>query len=222
MQLPRGTFRTLKREISLDALTDELKKERFTGYCTISRDSSEIVMVFRNGSLLLARYDDMEGNAAWDRIKGLGSDMVDAVLSNLSDMQVELALEFNSNARIQRLTPRGVRAPVPPVRRTETQQADISSERVIPTTNEPRRSERKPPSPIYEKEVVETNIPSKSDASPSVSSDEEYSGIYQELEALDSMDIDSMTQKIRNNCMVMIEKLHLEHLIETKKERGGR
>ena len=31
---------------------------------------------------------------------------------------------------------------------------------------------------------------------------------------LDDMNLDEMTKKIRENCMVTVEKLHLEHLIQ--------
>lgn len=210
------------RGIRLDEMADELKKDQFTGYCTISRDKSEIVMVFRKGALLLARYDAMEGDAAWDRIGSLGNDTVDAVLSNLSDMQVELALEFNSNARIKRSPSREHRTPAPPARKVRVAEPDISRERVVPVQNERRRPEEiPPPPPIREKETLEKSTSSKPEQSASVPPGEDYSGLYKELDALDSMDIESMTQKIRNNCMVMIEKLNLEHLIETKKGRGG-
>ncbi|HPX73551.1 MAG TPA: hypothetical protein PLV96_06775 [Methanoregulaceae archaeon] len=241
MQLPRGTFRTLKRGISLDDLADELKNERFSGSCTITRDKSEIVMVFRNGSLILASYGDMEGNAAWERIQSTGTDPVDAALSSLTEAQLGLALEFNSNARIQRITPQERRAPVNPLKSVETKKPDMTSDKDIRHINTQRRREEKPPSLIHEKEVNGKNIPPKShnipqkkevaitekvaeetDTSIPKSPDEEQSSSCQGLEALDSMDIESMTQKIRNNCIVMIEKLHLEHLIETKKGQGGR
>ncbi|KQC07342.1 MAG: hypothetical protein APR55_04080 [Methanolinea sp. SDB] len=241
MQLPRGTFRTLKRGISLDELAYELKNERFSGSCTITRDKSEIVMVFRNGSLILARYDDMEGNAAWERIKGIGTDMVDAALSSLSEAQLGLALEFNSNARIQRATLQERRASVIPLKSVETKKPDITTDKGIPTSNTQKSRQEKPPSLTYEKEVIRKNIPPKSDTIPHQkeivitekipeetdasipnSPGEEQSSSCQGLDALDSMDIETMTQKIRNNCIVMIEKLHLEHLIETKKGQGGR
>lgn len=241
MQLPRGTFRTLKRGISLEELADELKNERFSGSCTITRDKCEIVMVFRNGSLILARYDDREGNAAWERIKGIGTDTVDAALSSLTEAQLGLALEFNSNARIQRGTLRERQEPVISLKSVETKKADITADKGIPTSNTQRSRQEKPPSLTYEKEVIRKNIPPKSDNIPQKKEvaitekipeetdasipelpGEEQSSSCQGLEALDSMDIESMTQKIRNNCIVMIEKLHLEHLIETKKGEGGR
>ncbi len=38
--------------------------------------------------------------------------------------------------------------------------------------------------------------------------------VDRDLQALDAMDLDTMSQKIRMNCKQMIEKLHLEHLID--------
>ncbi len=38
--------------------------------------------------------------------------------------------------------------------------------------------------------------------------------IERDLEALDNMDIDEMTKKIRENCKVTIEQMDLDHLIE--------
>jgi hypothetical protein len=39
-----------------------------------------------------------------------------------------------------------------------------------------------------------------------------------DLNALDSMDLNTMSNKIRENCKIMVEKLHLEHLIEQKND----
>lgn len=232
MQLPRGTFQAIKREISLNDLTNELKKDQFTGYCTFSRNNSDIIMVFRNGSLLLASYDDLEGGTALNRIIDLGNDRFDAVLSSLSDMQVKLALEFNSNARVRKTPAHREHAPVPPVPPvhpgTHEKAARVAPggprHRDIPEVKKPEITEdlQLPPENggVAAAANIQEDSPARSDQTD-IASEDEYSSLYKELEALDSMDIDSMTQKIRNNCLVMIEKLHLEHLIEPKKRRRG-
>jgi len=43
-------------------------------------------------------------------------------------------------------------------------------------------------------------------------------GFLRELAALDAMDLQSMTEKIRNNCRVIIQGLHLEHLLDQRAE----
>ena len=41
-----------------------------------------------------------------------------------------------------------------------------------------------------------------------------------DLDALDALDIQTMTEKFRANCRQMIEKLELEHLLEKNTRKG--
>ncbi|HUU75042.1 MAG TPA: hypothetical protein VMW63_03020 [Methanoregulaceae archaeon] len=224
MQLPRGTFRTLKRGISLNSLADELRKERFTGYCTISYLDKKIILVFRNGTILLAGYDAMVGDAAWDQIVTLDvKDIVDAALSSLSEVQVDLALEFNTNARILQDP---VTVTSSPLSKSKKEIQNVHHE--APKAVDARSIEREgvvagvnPGQSGVESSVIgrHTDPDQNYVQSPQITARDEFNILHKELEALEAMDLESMNEKIRNNCMVMIRKLHLEHLIESKKSR---
>ena len=95
MQIPRGTFRALKRGCSLPALIQELRDSAFTGFCRIARGSGSITLVFEKGTIRLAKYDALEGDAALERIFQSGLVTVDAVLHDLSPVQLDLAMEFS-------------------------------------------------------------------------------------------------------------------------------
>jgi uncharacterized protein (DUF433 family) len=97
MQLPRGTFHSLKKSISIASLLGELTDTSFTGYCTITIDNAPVFMVFEAGECILAHFGDDEGLAARERLKGMGEAEVSAELYTLSPKQIQLALEFNSS-----------------------------------------------------------------------------------------------------------------------------
>jgi hypothetical protein len=50
---------------------------------------------------------------------------------------------------------------------------------------------------------------------PQVPASDDYASLLsRELDALDAMDIESMAEKFRANCRIMMERLELEHLID--------
>lgn len=100
MQLPRGTFREIRRSVAVESLIQELEAERFSGVANISSPSRTGTLVFKGGKCILVKVQNSRGDAGWDEILNTGNEEVDAALSLLGDAQIELALEFNKPFRI--------------------------------------------------------------------------------------------------------------------------
>ncbi len=100
MQLPRGTFREIRKSVAIEDLLHELERERFSGVANISSPSLTGTLVFKTGKCILVKVANSRGDAGWDEILKTAGEEVDAALSLLGDAQVELALEFNKPCRI--------------------------------------------------------------------------------------------------------------------------
>jgi hypothetical protein len=100
MQLPRGTFREIKKKTKFGGLFEELQQTRFSGICTISFGKGNGIIVFKSGKRILAEYENCIGDAAWEELQKIGEETVDAALSTLNAAQIELSLEFNKSCRI--------------------------------------------------------------------------------------------------------------------------
>jgi hypothetical protein len=100
MQLPRGTFREIKKKTKFGGLLEELQQTRFTGICTISFGKANGIIVFKSGKRILAEFQTFAGDAAWDELQKIVEETVDTALSNFDEAQVQLSLEFNKPCRI--------------------------------------------------------------------------------------------------------------------------
>jgi len=100
MQLPRGTFREIRRNVAIESLLHELEGEKFSGVANISSQSRTGTLVFKAGKCILVKVQNSRGDAGWDEIVHAGNVEVDAALSLLGDAQIDLALEFNKTCRI--------------------------------------------------------------------------------------------------------------------------
>jgi len=100
MQLPRGTFREIRKNVAIESLLHELEGERFSGVANISSQSRTGTLVFKVGKCILVKVQNSRGDAGWDEIVQAGNVEVDAALSLLGDAQIDLALEFNKACRI--------------------------------------------------------------------------------------------------------------------------
>ncbi len=100
MQLPRGTFRYIKKDTKLGGILDELQLMKFSGICTISFGSAHGSLVFKSGKRILAEFRNIAGDAAWDEFQKISGEKVDASISTMDDTQIELSLEFNKSCRI--------------------------------------------------------------------------------------------------------------------------
>jgi len=100
MQLPRGTFRYIKKDTKLGGILEELQVMKFSGICTISFGSANGSLVFKTGKRILAEFRNVAGDAAWIEFQKIFNDKVDASVSAMDDTQIELSLEFNKSCRI--------------------------------------------------------------------------------------------------------------------------
>jgi hypothetical protein len=100
MQLPRGTFREIRKSVAIESLLHALDGEKFSGTANISSQSVNGTLVFKAGKCILVKVQNSRGDTGWDELLKAGSEEVDAALSVLGDAQIELALEFNKPCRI--------------------------------------------------------------------------------------------------------------------------
>ncbi len=240
MQLPRGTFQGIKKDISWADLLEELQGMRFTGSVNFEVDRTVVNLVFRKGKMILSEFGSDKGDAALECMKGLVNRNVDASLSEMTDPQLSLALEFNPESKIQNSS-RSTRAereekainiePARPEEPREIPQESIASETKLPV---PPVSSTGPSEVISLVEAIEgvsvggkpekpAPIPvagppgeryshQKTVSDPDEIEDDE--SMARDLRALDAMDLDGMSDKIRTNCKFIVEKLNLGHLIE--------
>jgi hypothetical protein len=240
MQLPRGTFSEIRKNVAIESLLHELDREKFSGVADISSQSRTGTLVFSQGKCILVKFQDNRGDAGWDEVQNAGSDEVDAALSLLDEAQIDLALEFNKPCRIlkpgkhepaqarprpapsvSRKPSRSVPAqkPAAPVAtpKSTVKSAPPSRHHVpAPKTTAPHVPVFAPPphhpSPPAQVFRYEDGNKNKPDESPEKDSD--TSSSESDLDTLDFMDIENVTEKIRKDCKIMIRQLNLEHLME--------
>lgn len=195
MQLPRGAFRDIKKGVSLVSLLAELKEKSFSGYCKIASGKASATLVPKNGTIILAHSGDHSGNGALAAVGKWNDASVDAVLHDLNETQLDLALEFNPTDRVRE-----------PVKASSSKKLL----RVGPEYDTPlpgRDVNSRAPAGSWHQEPGPKALP----ASP----------ILQEFKTLEGMDIEAMSQNFRKNCRQIIEKLDLEFLLEPEKQKGG-
>jgi hypothetical protein len=210
MQIPRGTFRALKKGCDLHTLIQELRDSAFSGYCRMSPGSGSITLVFDKGTIQLAQYDALEGDAALERICNSGPVTVNAVLHDLSPVQLAMAMEFSPLSVVKtemeriRVSPQGDRDRVTsPILRKSGPEKETADQRSRPDRAAPHTT------PV-EKHVARRKVPQIQ------ATDDDISLLSRELDALDSMDIESMAAKFRANYRLLMERLELDHLIDQK------
>jgi hypothetical protein len=254
MQLPRGTFLSIKRSIKVGDLLAELQDMKFTGICSISYGLFIGTIVFKSGRRILAQYKDIVGDAAGNELQKINGEKVDASLSTLNEAQIQLSLEFNETCLIEK----GVKAdpasraeiPAPhqhtmnkPLLNTPKQaQTVIGKNHQTPripeaaTANKPlkiepvraselpkiisdthlKKAAQKPFAAVQQKSTV---IPEKSEEKKPedtvvLQTDAEFSSFEKDIETFETMDVNTITNKIRGECKTLIKQLHLEHLTE--------
>jgi hypothetical protein len=102
MQLPRGTFREIRKIVAIESVLKELEGEKFSGIANLSSQSVTGTLVFRAGKCILVKFGNSRGDTAWDELQKAGGEEVDAAISLLGEAQIELALEFNKSCRVAR------------------------------------------------------------------------------------------------------------------------
>jgi hypothetical protein len=251
MQLPRGTFQGIKKDIGWADLLEELQGMRFTGSVNFEVDRKVVNLVFRRGKMILSEFGSEKGDAALGCMTGLGDRNVDASLSEMTEPQLSLALEFNPESRIQSSS-RSPRAateenainiqPARTEKPREIPRESIASETKLPVPPVPPVPLVPPVSSTGPSEVIslveaierghaggepEKPAPIQMAGPPGerysnqntvadLEETEDDASMARDLRALDEMDLDGMSDKIRSNCRFIVERLNLGHLIENE------
>jgi hypothetical protein len=241
MQLPRGTFREIKKGIPVSALLEGLEKTGFSGLCSLSYEGSTGTLVFKSGKCILADFMGHHGDAAWDELHTIVQNDVDAALSSLDEAQIQLSIEFNKSARIVKSGSSAAKsAHHPPVHApAEPQKKPVASHpptlpqqpvKAPPRTAAPASSHIPERAPVHRPEVVVSHKPPAVQPAPATSlpaqptrktgpeenppEEQDSNSFDQDIDTFDSMDLENVTDKIRSDCKTMIKQLHLEHLME--------
>jgi hypothetical protein len=224
MQLPRGTFREIRKHTTLGSVLSELERTRFTGTCSIFAGPATGTFVFQEGTCILAKFRGEPGDAGWDEMQKSAGEPFDVILSTLDETQVKLSLEFNPACKIvktgkvtvhhqgtadrERTGKAGatrVTAPVISPAKPVAKRLVITSESPVPAV-----PHKVPASPVTVRVPVQKAMPDT--GSSPTNPDEET--IENDLDALDSMDLDHVTARIRSDCRTLVKELNLEHLMK--------
>jgi len=256
MQLPRGTFQHIKKDITLGGIIEDLQLMKFSGICSISSGSGQGSLVFKSGKRILAEFRNIAGDAAWDEFQKIAEEKVDASVSTMDDTQIELSLEFNNSCRIGKAG-KPERSPLSTVKTDhafvkKSSSASLGEVFATQTRNlqKPRIQEKTPSHPSVINETLNIPDPSKASGSkfPPIaeynpiitiprklpeqepgerekpddeaqhSADIESKNFENDIDAIETMDVDIITSKIRGECNTLIKQLRLEHLTENRKE----
>jgi hypothetical protein len=224
MQLPRGKYRAIKKGVRLGETLDEMTKTRFSGICLFSSDTVNGTVVFRNGVVVLARVQNQYGDPGWAEAGLFWDQMVDAVLSDLDNAQMQLALEFNKKAYVRD----GSHHHAAPLQKAESLFLPPEPvKRAADTLHKPKEKDfikitpvsppaAVPPSDVGKKpaagasSVSGKHLPQDQKDLPET----ERSSVEKDFDTFDSMDLDDVTQKIRKDCKIILKQLQLDHLTE--------
>ena len=219
MQLPRGTFRSIRKNVKVGEILSELASSRFTGIGTLSSSSNTGTLVFKNGICILAKVRDQYGDPGLDIVNAQPDLIADIALSDLDNAQLQLALDFNKKARVgssprpaARKTPAPA-APSPPVQKKRTPVQNEGKDReFIKTTpavqpQVAKRADTEKQATVISPENKDRQ-PAGTHAKPVQTVEED------ELDTFEDMDLDEVAQKIRKDCKIILKQLQLDHLTE--------
>lgn len=266
MQLPRGTFREIKKNETVESILLELERTNFSGICSISSGSNMGTLVFRAGKCILVKFQGKQGDAGWNELQKILGEEVDAALSSLDEAQVQLSLEFNKACRIikegkigqsqqapaslprrdhqetarhepAKKAPAAAHftapaapvkavpkpapaqaAPAAPVRGTAVplKVPPVPDHKPIPvpTHTEPAIKPASQIPPSQRTPVPKMEPPRGTPDADQPAPDQGATSFDSDIDTFDTMDLENVTDKIRNDCKTMIKQLHLEHLME--------
>ena len=224
MQLPRGKYRSIKKGAPLGEILDEMIKSRFSGICLFSSDAMNGTVVFRNGVVVLAKVQNHYGDPAWHEAGLFWDNVCDAVLSDLDNAQIQLALEFNKKAYVQNGTSHHA-AP----RQKAGSDFLMQQPSKIAADHQHTQKEKEfikimPVPPVAPAFPADVKKKPAAEAPPGASEparqdlkappEQERSIAEKEMDNFDAMDLDDVTQKIRKDCKIILKQLQLDHLEE--------
>ena len=241
MQLPRGKFRSVIKGVALNSLIQELAEVRYTGVITISWRQEVISLVIQKGRYILAEYGSLKGDSAWGGMIALGETTIDAILSDFSDSELKLAVEFNElcllSAQAVPRAPRAVREKPKepaPVDRPPERPLDLPavSPPPLPAGLLPETEEAPVVETLAEEEQVISKVWTQVDMAQAIAIAQDQGGaeipppggydelalLHMEMSALDDVDVEHIATKIRKNARGIVKKLHLGHLMTEKEE----
>ena len=188
MQLPRSNFREIKKAELISSLINELERKKFSGICHISSDPVNGTLVFKSGKCILAKVQHKSGDEAWDELLKMCNHKVDAALSDMHEAQVQQALEFNKACWI--INPGNMTPSVSQEPQKHKAPAYATPQIPVPQPQEPKQYAQAEEPPA------------------------DSSSFDQDIDTFDKLDIDNVTDKIRNDCKIIVRQLDLEHLME--------
>jgi len=206
MQLPRGTFRSIKKGIALHAICHDLTESHFTGCCTFTSGPRTCTFVMESGRCILAEDQELQGHAAWAAIIKDGGREGEAVLADLSGAQIKISREFNKAADL------GESSRPPALFREKAPAHDPAATAKGGTKPEAKREAVQPDGgrQHLRRGSADANRAPREHALET----DGFSLVDRDLDALDAMDIETMTEKIRSSAKMTVERLHLEHLMD--------
>jgi len=261
MQLPRGTFREIKKNELVSSILEEFMRTKFSGICSISSVTVNGTLVFKSGTCILAKIQNKSGDGALEELLKMSDHEIDAALSSLDEAQIQLALEFNKPCRIIKAgktapaakplqhkpahtvnpepaaksypIPHTATAPVkpdvifqkPPHGASQNLRPSSSftsppapvkkvipppQARTLPTPQPAAKVQPSPQIPVHHPSPVHKTEKPAEIEEPA----QGPSNFENDIDTFDALDLDSVTDKIRNDCKTMIKQLHLEHLME--------
>lgn len=241
MQLPRGKFRSVIKGVALNSLLQELAEVRYTGDVSITLRKETISLVIQKGRYILAEFGSLRGDPAWEAMLALGETTIDAILSDFSDPELKLAVEFNepcllspqAGPRAPKVIREKTRAAAPGTGSGEWPPASPVTPPAPSPPVLPLAGEKRPvPVPAAGEASVSSNAwtevdmnqaiavaPDKgSTEAATVNEYDELALLHMEMSALDDVDVEHIATKIRKNAKGIVKKLHLGHLMTEKEE----
>jgi hypothetical protein len=241
MQLPRGKFRSVIKGVALNSLIQELAEVRYTGDITISWRQEVISLVIQKGRYILAEYGFLKGDAAWEGMITLGETTIDAILSDFSDSELKLAIEFNETCLLSaQAVPRAPKVTrekpkeSPPGERHPGRPQDLPviAPPPLPPGPPPVMEEAPSMETGAEEEIGTPDVWTQVDMTQAIAIAQDQGGaeipppggydelalLHMEMSALDDVDVEHIATKIRKNARGIVKKLHLGHLMTEKEE----
>lgn len=225
MQLPRGTFLEIRKNISIESIIAEMEQKRFTGTGNIFSGPVTATFVFREGTCILIKFRGKGGDTGWAEMQTALGEVVDVILASLDETQLKLSIEFNPTCKIVKTGTIGASHPgkarkIPGVQSAAFPAAPVQRPKTtIPAPAAPAFRNKIPSSAtpsatvVHRREPVnavpEARTEPESAAVPPVEDDLESN-----IDALDSMDLDHVTTRIRSDCKNLIKQLQMDHLME--------
>jgi hypothetical protein len=176
LQMPRGTFHSLKKDVSFSRLIDDLREMRFSGYCNLAFADRKGTIVFEEGVCMIADFSPARGSDALQALQPLVDGAVNAELYTFTPGQMQLTLEFNREYRVSAATSPSLAA----VKPQKVAERPFKSEESVARANE---------------------------------GTEDFD---EQIRAIESMDLDAMSEQFKDSFKDILNRLQLDYLLESE------